>query len=137
MNYIDHLRQRYLWKYNNKSKKISDTLYIDFDPYLFYIGDRSLVDKVFSEYEYEYCINPELRRIITWASGKILSALRVGIDAKSVQSVFVYIRIATSMLNTLVYKSKISHEAGIYFHDNLVRNTNILISELQMEDLPF
>lgn len=137
MNYIDHLRQRYLWCKHKNSNKILETLDISFDPYLFFLGDRTLMDKVFSEFEYQYCINPELRKIIIWASSKILSTLKVGVDAKSVQSVYVYIRIATSMLNTLVYKSIICHEAGIYYHDNLVRNTNTLISELQMEDLPF
>lgn len=138
MSYVDYLLERYRQKHHKNCDKISELLNFEDDIYLFLVGDLALTESTnIDPYCYELCINPELREIITWTSNKIFSTLKVGSNYKNIRSVFVYIRIATSRLNKLVCKSVDSHEAGIYYHDNLIRNVNALISELRTDDLPF
>ena len=149
MKYSDLLKRRYIlykkakreWKNHSQAPKLKDII-TEFrnnrmlcktDPYLFWCSDRDLIDAVMEEYEYEYCINPELRSKMKWATEHILNM--IGID--NYITVHVYIRIFTSMLNKLVDEGIISKEVGIYYHDNLVRNTMSLISDLSIEDLPF
>lgn len=149
MKYSDLLTRRYIlykkakreWKNHSQTPKLKDIItefrnnrmLCETDPYLFWCSDRDLIDAVMEEYEYEYCINPELRNKMKWATEHILNM--IGID--NYITVHVYIRIFTSMLNKLVDEGIISKEIGIYYHDNLVRNTMSLISDLSTEDLPF
>lgn len=104
------------------------------EPHLFSCDhDPGNFDDIAALASYEYCINPDLRKTMLWISTKILST--VGKD--NYLTVNVYIRIATSMINKLVDKNIISKEFGIHYHDNLVANTNALISAINTEDLPF
>lgn len=106
---------------------------LDNEPHLFFCPSDLQFDEIAKNAEYEYCINPELRKTFAWISRKILST--IGVD--NYLSTNVYIRIGTSMLNDLVKRNVISKEFGIYYHDNLIANTNALLSVLNTEDLPF
>ena len=104
------------------------------DPHLFFCDHSHVpLDKIANDAEYEYCINPELRRVMRWISRRVLST--IGID--NYLSTNVFVRIGTSMLNKLVYNGELQKEFGIYYHDNLVSNTNCLLSVINTEDLPF
>ena len=46
-------------------------------------------------------------------------------------------RIATGMLNKLVYDRKVSRRLGIILHDTLISNLNDELSAINTEDLPF
>jgi hypothetical protein len=46
-------------------------------------------------------------------------------------------RIATGMLNKLVYEKKLSDKLGKKIHDNFVTTINGEISAINTEDLPF
>ena len=144
MNYSETLVQRYIQykkasrEWNGQTPKLKDILtefknnrmLEETDPYLFWCSDRVLSDK---ELEYEYCINPELRKVMQWATAHILPIMKM--DAYF--TISVHIRIFASMLNKLVDSGSITKDISIYYHDNLVRNTMSLFSALSSEDLPF
>lgn len=143
MSYSEILKQRYMWRTHTKRDqlpKLKDIIVLlkpgileIGEPHLFWMTDRNLVDAVSNKYEYEYCINSELRKTMTWITKRIFNT--IGID--NYLSIGVYLRIATSMLNKLVDDGVIDKDTNIYYHDNLVRNVYTLISELNTEDLPF
>ena len=53
------------------------------------------------------------------------------------QTRFVRIRIATNMLNKLVYEGKLDPQYNIHIHDGFVTNVNQLVRDLMDEQLPF
>lgn len=147
MNYSEHIINRYRLYLNAKRCKIHGQQKIELgqiinefknDPVLFEIGDPYLffcADREFKndEHEYKYCICPELRKVFKWIYRHVYEAL----DLQKLLTLGVYIRISTDMLNNLVNDATITKEAGIYYHDNLIRNVNSVIYALNTEDLPF
>jgi len=147
MNYSDHIINRYRLYLNAKRSKIhgqqkielgqvinefknDPVLFETVDPYLFFCTDREFKN---DEHEYRYCVCPELRKVFKWIYSHVYEAL----DLQKLLTLGVYIRISTDMLNNLVNDATITKEAGIYYHDNLIRNINSVIYALNAEELPF
>ena len=84
---------------------------------------------------YEYCINKDLRKVIQWIVDKIL--IECCNSTEYNQTRFVRIRIATNMLNKLVYEGKLDPQYNIHIHDGFVTNVNQLVRDLMDEQLPF
>ena len=104
-------------------------------------GAEGLIDSVemFALHEdeddviYEICINPELRTIVRWVNRKIVLMLGIA----DYRTIGVRLRIATGMLNKLVYEKRLSKEKASLIHDSLVFNLNGEISAINTQDLPF
>jgi hypothetical protein len=82
---------------------------------------------------YEICINPDLRRIVRWVNKTIV--LQLGII--TYETIGVRLRIATGMLNKLIYEGRIPKKTGMLIHLTLVSNLNREISAITTQDLPF
>lgn len=82
-----------------------------------------------------YCIatKPEIRNVLHWINNNIVSKI---IDY-SYSTIYVKIRIATSMLNKLVDANVISKQDNMYIHFNMVRNLLDLKRDTIDDDLPF
>lgn len=82
---------------------------------------------------YDIFSNPDIKPLIKWVNTRIV--LKLGIA--TYQTIGVRMRIATGMLNKLVYDRKVSRRLGIILHDTLISNLNDELSAINTEDLPF
>lgn len=95
--------------------------------------DPEPLDEIAIDASYKIAVSPEVRKILSWAKKKTLSAVLT----ENWLSKDVYIRITASMLNKLVESNIISKNISIYYHDNLVANVAALYYEVSTEELPF
>ena len=82
---------------------------------------------------YEIWRNTYLKDLLKWVNKKIV--LHLGIS--DYRTIGVRMRIATGMLNKLVYEDKISIKIGACIHNNFVTTVNDELSAINTEDLPF
>lgn len=82
---------------------------------------------------YEIWRNTYLKDLLRWVNKKIV--LQLGIS--DYRTIGVRMRIATGMLNKLVYEDKISIKIGACIHNNFVTTVNGELSAINTEDLPF
>lgn len=90
-------------------------------------------DEVDDEVLYEIWRNDSLLDLLRWVNKKIVLTLGVA----DYRTIGVRMRIATGMLNKLVYEDKISMKIGACIHNNFVTTINREISAINTEDLPF
>jgi hypothetical protein len=90
-------------------------------------------DETDDDVVYEICINSDLRRIVRWVNKTIV--LQLGII--TYETIGVRLRIATGMLNKLIYEGRIPKKTGMLIHLTLVSNLNREISAITTQDLPF
>lgn len=79
-----------------------------------------------------YWLDEDLKRVVSWIVRKIVHEMK---DYGSI-TIAVRMRIATAMLNKIVY-SKYTTEFGIYMHENMIRNLTELQRDIIDEALPF
>lgn len=79
------------------------------------------------------CNYSELENIIRWVNERIVFQL----DISTYRTIGVRLRIATGMINKLVYDGKITKDLGMRLHYHLVRNISAETTLLCTEDLPF
>ena len=91
---------------------------------------ESYIDK---DITYYIAAKPEMRNILHWVNNNIVSKI---INC-SYSTIYVKIRIATSMLNKLVDSNVISKQDSIYIHFNMVQNLLDLKRDTIDDDLPF
>lgn len=82
---------------------------------------------------YEIWRNPSLQEILKWVNKKIVLCLGLA----DYRTIGVRMRIATGMINKLVYEEKITMKLGACIHNNFVSTLNGEISAINTEDLPF
>lgn len=100
-----------------------------------------LVDSVLTEneyfmqdnYIYQCLTNKDLIKVIEWINENIL----LTIDIDFYKSIDVKMRIATGMLNKLVYTGKLDKDYAMIAHDILIANLSSIQNELSFEELPF
>lgn len=106
-----------------------------FFPYLF--ADRmdrpEDEDEIGNQAMYKEATNMKVYKTLRWIYEKVISSIL----SENRATVDVYLRISTSMLNNLVRDNIITKEISMYYHYNLIRNTNDLRLEIMFEDLPF
>ena len=90
-------------------------------------------DDIDCEAMYEIWRNEPLRNILRWVNKKIVLTLGIA----DYRTIGVRMRIATGMLNKLVYDGKLSMKIGACIHNNFVTTLNREISAINTEDLPF
>lgn len=90
-------------------------------------------DEVDDEILYEILRNKDLENFLRWFNLKIILVL----DFASYETIGVRLRIATGMLNKLVYEGKLSKKLGIKIHNNFVAIVSSESSKIRTEDLPF
>ena len=90
-------------------------------------------DEMDDDVLYEIAINPDLRNIIKWVNEKIVLLLGLA----NYQTIGVRLRIATAMINKLVFEKKLPEKTGRLIHYSLVSNLNSEISAINTQDLPF
>ena len=90
-------------------------------------------DEVNDEILYEIWRNENLHNILIWVNEKITIMLGIA----DYRTIGVRMRIATGMLNKLVYEKKLSDKLGKKIHDNFVTTINGELSAINTEDLPF
>lgn len=123
---------------NQKPSVIYDHLRIAYNQ-----GVRGIVEntKVFSlcdnevddEILYEIWRNEDLHNILVWVNKKIVLLLGLA----DYRTIGVRMRIATGLLNKLVYDGRLSAKLNSRIHRNFVTTINGELSEINTEDLPF
>ena len=123
---------------NQKPSVIYDHLRIAYNQ-----GVRGIVEntKVFSlcdnevddEILYEIWRNDDLHSILVWVNKKIVLLLGLA----DYRTIGVRMRIATGLLNKLVYDGRLSTKLSSKIHHNFVTTINGELSEINTEDLPF
>lgn len=123
---------------NQKPSIIYDHLRIAYNQ-----GVRGIVEnaKVFSlcdnevddEILYEIWRNDDLHSILVWVNKKIVLLLGLA----DYRTIGVRMRIATGLLNKLVYDGRLSAKLSSRIHHNFVTTINGELSEINTEDLPF
>jgi hypothetical protein len=83
---------------------------------------------------YQMWNNADFRKVIQWINKKITLEISKEIDYRTID---VRLRIATNMLNKLVYESKLDSHINIKVHQNLVTNVKNELGLINTEDLPF
>ena len=82
---------------------------------------------------YDMFSTPDIKPLIRWVNTRIV--LTLGLT--DYRTIGVRMRIATGMLNKLVYDKKVSRKLAIIIHDTLISNLNDELSAINTEDLPF
>ncbi len=123
---------------NQKPSVIYDHLRIAYNQ-----GVKGIVEntKVFSlcdnevddEILYEIWRNDDLHSILVWVNKKIVLLLGLA----DYRTIGVRMRIATGLLNKLVYDGRLSAKLSSRIHHNFVTTINGELSEINTEDLPF
>lgn len=123
---------------NQKPSVIYDHLRIAYNQ-----GVKGIVEntKVFSlcdnevddEILYEIWRNDDLHNILVWVNKKIVLLLGLA----DYRTIGVRMRIATGLLNKLVYDGRLSAKLNSRIHRNFVTTINGELSEINTEDLPF
>ena len=123
---------------NQKPSIIYDHLRIAYNQ-----GVRGIVEntKVFSlcdnevddEILYEIWRNDDLHNILVWVNKKIVLLLGLA----DYRTIGVRMRIATGLLNKLVYDGRLSAKLSSKIHHNFVTTINGELSAINTEDLPF
>ena len=123
---------------NQKPSIIYDHLRIAYNQ-----GVKGIVEntKVFSlcdnevddEILYEIWRNDDLHNILVWVNKKIVLLLGLA----DYRTIGVRMRIATGLLNKLVYDGRLSVKLSNKIHRNFVTTINGELSEINTEDLPF
>lgn len=90
-------------------------------------------DEEFLDMYYDIYSNQDIKPLIRWVNARIVLFLGLA----EYRTIGVRIRIATGMLNKLVYDKKISMRLGCAIHDTLISNLNDEISAISTQDLPF
>ena len=80
-----------------------------------------------------YILAPEAIDVLRWINRRIVFEIP-NIDYRTVE---VRIRIASGMLNKLVYKGIIPKNIGIIYHSRLVHRVRQILGAVNVEDLPF
>lgn len=112
--------------YNQGVKVIEQNVYI-FLPFNYETGWD-----VYSIAE-DIMFNKELHQVVKWINRKIVLPL----DISDRRTIGVRLRIATGMLNKLVYENKVTAKFAAELHDNLVSNVNAELGRILTQDLPF
>jgi len=89
--------------------------------------------EVDDEILYEIWSNKRLHDILIWVNKKIILVL----DISDYRTIGVRMRIATGMINKLVYEGKLSQKLGTRIHNNFINIINGEFSAIATEDLPF
>ena len=95
----------------------------------FVLNDGEVDDEVL----YEIWRNKDLQDFVRWFNKKIILIL----DYATYETIGVRLRIATGMLNKLVYEGKLSVKLNMKIHDNFVATVSSESSKIRQEDLPF
>lgn len=82
---------------------------------------------------YELFSTPDIKPLIKWINTRIVLTLGLA----DYRTIGVRMRIATGMLNKLVYDKKVSKRLAITIHDTLISNLNDEIAAINTQDLPF
>jgi hypothetical protein len=90
-------------------------------------------DEVDDEILYEIWRNDDLHSILVWVNKKIVLLLGLA----DYRTIGVRMRIATGLLNKLVYDGRLSAKLSSKIHRNFVTTINGELSEINTEDLPF
>lgn len=94
---------------------------------------NSQSDEIANEILYTISTSKDLRRILAWINKNlVIAAPKLRYETR-----WVKVRIATDMLNKLVYEGVLTKDLNIEIHSNLVQNVEELASDLYEEDLPF
>ena len=123
---------------NKKPSEVYDSLRNIYNQGVTTILDNARVfvmndDEVDDEVLYEIWRNESLLDLLRWVNKKIVLTLGVA----DYRTIGVRMRIATGMLNKLVYEKKVSIKIGACIHNNFVTTINREISAISTEDLPF
>lgn len=148
-----HLIQKWFWRRLAETRKEPSQEEIDkvslvelvnnanrYDPYLLTeIPHAPLayitIQPIYERCSYKLITTRELRRINEWIAKNIIG----GFGKDRQDTMLVKIRIATDMLNKLMYQKVITKEQNIYFHDCFVKNILDLYDDFnnELEELPF
>ena len=90
-------------------------------------------DEIDYDILYEIWRNERLHGILTWVNEKIVLMLGLA----DYRTIGVRMRIATAMLNKIVYEGHLSEKIADRIHYNLVSSLNREISAISTQDLPF
>ena len=83
---------------------------------------------------YEYILQyRDLYNLICWINEHILTQL----DTLESKTLEVRLRIATSMLNKVIYSNELNTLIGVIIHDSFVKNLKQLYFDLATDELPF
>lgn len=92
-----------------------------------------MLDDDEDEILYEIWRNKRLHDVLVWVNKKITLTLGIA----DYRTIGVRMRIATGMLNKLMYEGIISEKLNTKIHDNFVTTINGEFSAIETEDLPF
>lgn len=90
-------------------------------------------DEIDYDILYEIWRNERLHGILTWVNEKIVLMLGLA----DYRTIGVRMRIATAMLNKIVYEGYLSEKIADRIHYNFVSSLNDEISAINTQDLPF
>lgn len=90
-------------------------------------------DEIDYDILYEIWRNERLHGILTWVNEKIVLVLGLA----DYRTIGVRMRIATAMLNKIVYEGHLSEKIADRIHHNLISSLNREISAISTQDLPF
>lgn len=90
-------------------------------------------DEIDYDILYEIWRNERLHGILTWVNEKIVLMLGLA----DYRTIGVRMRIATAMLNKIVYEGHLSKKIADRIHYNFVSSLNDEISAINTQDLPF
>jgi hypothetical protein len=137
-NYLDPVREKFALQKSNKPSIIYNQLRIAYNQ-----GAKGIIDSIRmisvgnDDDDYDIFLestrNEDFKHWINWVNTKI--TLTLGID--DYRATDVRIRIATNMLNKLVYDDKLSRKIALKVHFNLIDNLRNERSAISIEDLPF
>lgn len=96
---------------------------------VFSLCDNEVDDEIL----YEIWRNDDLHNILVWVNKKIVLLLGLA----DYRTIGVRMRIATGLLNKLVYDGRLSAKLNSRIHRNFVTTINGELSEINTEDLPF
>ena len=90
-------------------------------------------DEVDYDILYEIWRNERLHDILVWVNKKIILFLGIA----DYRTIGVRIRIATAMLNKIVYEGHLSEKLAYRIHNNFISSLNREICAINTQDLPF
>lgn len=90
-------------------------------------------DEVDYDILYEIWQNERLHDILVWVNKKIILFLGIA----DYRTIGVRIRIATAMLNKIVYEGHLSEKLADRIHNNFISSLNREICAINTQDLPF
>jgi hypothetical protein len=90
-------------------------------------------DEVDYDILYEIWRNERLHDILMWVNKKIILFLGIA----DYRTIGVRIRIATAMLNKIVYEGHLSEKLADRIHNNFISSLNREICAINTQDLPF